>query len=257
MKAILVLVTSILLLNSTGANASPASSPEQDTQAALLPFLDALASPPSGTAHAFQIRGRVEAVAGISFPKEQPQFELAVEAPGRMRLQFPIGQTLVVACRNGQRLWASPGAQIQALLSALPASGKNVSLVPIQIPFSGKQLEILPALLQILPKGDSPLDGTPCRVVDIRILPQIAMLLPPDLDGWALRMWISQQNRPVRLGVQRPGGSAVIRVDDVQFAATLPAELWQAPDDAVEIPAAKLQALLNSFGQSPPKDTSR
>ncbi len=253
MKAILVVVTFILSMNLASANAAPLSSPDQDAHATLMPFLDALAQPPSGAARAFQIHGRVEAVAGVSFDREQPQFELAVEAPGRMRLQFPLGNTLIVACRNQQRIWASPGAQIQALLAALPGPSKGVQLRPIQIPFTGKQLEIIPSLLQIQSKGDSPLDGTPCRVVDIRLLPQLALLLPPNLEGWALRMWISPQNRPARLGIQRPGGSAVIRVDGVHFAPALPPELWQAPADAVEIPAARLQALLDLLGQSWPK----
>ena len=40
-------------MNLASANAAPLSSPDQDAHATLMPFLDALAQPPSGAARAF------------------------------------------------------------------------------------------------------------------------------------------------------------------------------------------------------------
>ncbi|MEK0446977.1 MAG: hypothetical protein RLZZ399_2298 [Verrucomicrobiota bacterium] len=260
MKAYLRLETSlffliffgVLWISRPGVAAPPnpaAPSPEQDAQSAILPFLDALASPPSGSARAFQITGRVEALAGHSFGTDFPPFDLSVEAPGRMRVQFPHGQNSVTACRNGQKLWASPAATVRELLARQPQGSQNLTLPPIQLPFSGTQLALFPALLQVDAKGEAPFGGVPCRVIDVRLLPQLARLLPSDLDGWAMRLWINPQNRPARVGIQRPGASAVLQIESIRFAANLPAETWQPPADAMEVPPSKLAFLFESLGQ--------
>jgi hypothetical protein len=233
-----------------------AASPEQEAEAAILPFLDVFASPPSGSAQAFLIKGRVESLGALSFGSNPPAFELAVEPPSRMRLQFPLGNTSFVACRNHQTLWAAPGSDLQPYLDALPLpanpkAAQNQALRDLRLPFSGRQLELFPALLQIVPKGTSTLETIPCEVVDVRILPQLAKLLPPEAEGWALRLWMSPQKRPVRLGLQHPLGSAVLRIDHVQFSTSLPAELWRPTPEAVAIPASRFQALLQNLGRPP------
>ena len=225
-----------------------------------MPFLDALANPPSGPNRAFLIKGRVESISGFPLLGLMPPFELAVEPPNRLRIQFPLADTTVTACRNGQKIWAAPGSQIEAALSMLPQSPKpnapntpKLDVLPLlQIPFSGKQLELFPTLLQILPKGTAPFEGVSCNIVDVRLLPQLSQLLPANLDGWAMRMWISPQGKPVRLGIQRPGGSAVIRIDQIHFAPSLQPEIWTPSPSAIDIPLARLQALLNAFGKNLP-----
>jgi hypothetical protein len=246
-----------------------AASPEQEAESALLPFLDVFASPPAGSAHAFLLKGRVESIGSLSFASAPPAFELAVEPPGRLRLQFPLGGSSIIACRNQQQLWASPGQDVQPYLDALAsttarpagpeASSRSVSPLPpsspqkalpdLRLPFSGRQLEILPALLQIQPKGRSPLENVACDVVDIRLLPQLAKLLPSEVEGWALRLWLSPQKRPVRIGLQHPLGSAVLRIDHVQFSTSLPSELWQPGADAVSLPASRFEALLKNISR--------
>ena len=250
-----------LLPGPSGTFNALAASPEQEAEAAIFPFLDVFASPPSGTAHAFLIKGRVESIGALSFASAPPSFELAVEPPGRLRLQFPLGTTQIVACRDQQNLWASPATDLQPYLNALPPSSKSPKssqtsfpknsqpLNDLRLPFSGRQLELFPALLQIVPKGPASLENVPCEVVDVRLLPQLAKLLPPETEGWALRLWLSPQKRPVRLGLQHPYGSAVLRIDHVQFSTSLPPEIWKPTADAVGVPASRFQALIQNLSR--------
>lgn len=228
---------------------APAAQPEQDAEACIMPFLDVLANPPSGGARAFQIRGRVESVAGIQFENELPPFELSLQAPNRLKLQFPLGKTEVVVCRNDQQVWVSPSVELGPLFEKLPPARKDLRLPPMQLPLSGQQILLLPALLQIVSKGESPFEGVNCRVVDIRITPQLARLISPDAEKTALRLWLSPQNKPVRLGIQSPGVSAVVRIDHLQFAANFPENLFAPNSAAMEVPVSRLQTMLETFGK--------
>gem|GEM_PF-2679604 len=206
---------------------------EQQTEAALMPFLDVLSTQPAGTARAFRLQGRVESVGKKQFPADQmPAFDFAVQPPLRMRLSFPVGETQIIACRNAQHAWAAPESALRPLLEGLPSGGPRKVFQPIALPFTGKQLALLPVLLEVQDKGSSPLEGTPCRVMDVRMQPALDRLLPLDAQNWALRLWLSLTGTPVRAGMSTPMGSAVVRVDQVEFSAELPSSTWNTTEDA-------------------------
>jgi hypothetical protein len=249
-----------------------AASPEQDAEAALMPFFDVLASPPAGKARSFRIQGRVESLGPISFAKPQgaspdagsapdaakslPAFEFALQAPDRLRLSVPVGETTIVSCRNQQQIWAAPGAQVRPLLDALKLAGprpgpkERAVLQPMQIPFSGKHLAVLPILLEVQSRGQMPLDGENSRVLDIRIQPEIARMLPANVKAWAMRLWLNAQGRPARVGLQGPDGNAVVRVEHIEFAPQLPDHLWEPPADAVTLTPAEFEDITHNLSKA-------
>jgi hypothetical protein len=255
-----------------GPDLALAGSPEQDAESALMPFFDVLASPPAGQSHAFRIQGRVESLGPISFLKAQgasteaapeadllkslPSFEIALQAPDRLRLSVPVGETTIVSCRNQQQIWAAPAAQVRPLLDALKQAGPRPSpkersvLQPMQIPFSGKHLAMLPVLLDVQSRGQMPLDGVSSRVLDIRIQPDIARMLPADVKAWAMRLWLNAQGRPARIGLQGPDGNAVLRVDHIQFAPQFSDSTWAPPADAVTLTPAEFEDIAHSLSKA-------
>jgi len=255
-----------------GSGRARAGSPEQDAESALMPFFDVLASPPAGQAHAFRIQGHVESLGPISFVKAQgaapdaapdadslkslPAFEFALQAPDRLRLSVPVGETTIVSCRNQQQIWASPGAQVRPLLDALKLAGPRPSpkersvLQPMQIPFSGKHLAVLPILLEVQSRGQMPLDGVSSRVLDIRIQPEIARMLPANLKAWAMRLWLNAQGRPARIGLQGPEGNAVLRVDHIQFAPQFSESTWAPPADAITLTPAEFEDITHNLSKA-------
>jgi hypothetical protein len=231
-----------------------------------MPFLDVLASPPAGKAHAFRIRGRVESIGPVSFVpggmdaanlgpdalQKLPGFDFALQPPDRMRISVPMGDFSITGCRNQQKLWASPGAQVQPFLEALRATqrpGRNVRSVlqPIQIPFSGRQLAMLPILLEVQSRGQAALDQTPARILDVRIQPDISRLLPQEVKNWALRLWLNAQGRPARVGIQTPDGKAVVRIEHIDFAQSLPEALWAVPEDSISLTPAEFEDIARSI----------
>lgn len=237
-----------------------------------MPFFDVLASPPAGKARAFRIQGRVESLGPISFVKSQgaspdagsapdltkslPAFEFALQAPDRLRLSVPVGETTIVSCRNQQQIWAAPGAQVRPLLDALRLAGPRPSpkersvLQPMQIPFSGKHLAVLPILLEVQSRGQMPLDGESSRVLDIRIQPEIARMLPANIKAWAMRLWLNAQGRPARVGLQGPDGNAVVRVEHIDFAPQLADSLWEPPADAVTLTPAEFEDITHNLSKA-------
>lgn len=234
-------------------NNAPAAEAREQAEAVLMPFLDVLASPPAGEARAFRVRGRLE-----SFNSSTPQqatptdgqnprtFDFALQPPGRLRLNFPSASGQVTACRNGQSAWIAPAASVRPLLEQLPKAQRQRSMQfpPMELPFSGRQLALLPALLEVQDKGNSPLDGAPCRILDVRMQPEIGGLMPAEARGWALRLWVNAAGRPARAGIQGPGTSAVVRFDSVQFSAQLPAALWDVPPDSTPLTPAEFDAVV-------------
>jgi hypothetical protein len=244
-----------------------ASTPEADAEAALMPFLDVLASPPAGKYRAFRVRGRVESIGPVSFIpngmdsshldpgalQNLPSFDFALQPPDRLRISAPVGETVVTGCRNQQKLWAAPGAQVQPILEGLrslprPRRNERNLLQPIQLPFSGRQLAMLPILLEVQNRGQTSLDQSPARVLDVRVQPDISKLLPQEVSGWGLRLWLNAQGRPARLGLQTPEGKAVVRIEKIEFAPSFPDPFWASPEDARSLTPAEFEDIARTLG---------
>jgi hypothetical protein len=105
----------------------------------------------------------------------------------------------------------------------------------MQLPFSGKQLAILPVLLEVLDKGNAPLEGSNCRVLDVRTRPEISKLLPPEVSNWSVRLWLNPDGKPIRAGIRLPNQSLVLRIDKMLFTKDLPSNVWARPTDAKNV----------------------
>jgi hypothetical protein len=230
---------------------SPAATPEQLAEAALLPFLDVLCSPPANDARAFRVQGKLESISTLQFEANNlPEFDFAIQPAGRMRLSFPIGGTTVTACRDGQKAWAAPGQLLGPLLENLPSQENKKIFQPLQLPFSGKQLGLLPVLLEVQDKGSAPLDGANCRVLDVRVRPEISRLLPSEAAAWSVRLWLTADGALKRAGIRTPEGSAVLRIDQIRFLPELPASLWSQPEDAKAMTPAAFEKIAARILQS-------
>lgn len=235
-----ILARSYLLLTlttfgalSTIAIPSPlhAATPQEQAEAVLLPFLDLLTTPPSGEARACMLQCRVESLGDTRFPEGQlPQLEFALHPPGKLLLKFRTSDADFAACRDGQKAWIAPGSVLPSPEGRSTATEQTFP--PMQLPFSGKQLAILPVLLEVSDKGTAPLESAACRVLDVRTRPEISRLLPPEASNWSARLWISPEGKPLRAGLRLPKNSLVLRIDTLNFTKELPSSIWTPPSNA-------------------------
>ncbi len=230
-----------------------AATPEQQAEAAILPFLDVLCSPPANDARAFRVRGKLESISTLQFEANQlPEFDFAIQPAGRMRLTFPVGATTVTACRDGQKAWVAPASILGPLLESLPSDGNRKTFQPLQLPVSGKQLSLLPVLLEVQNKGSAPLEGTSCMILDVRMRPEISRLLPSEAAAWSVRLWVTADGTLKRAGIRAPEGTAVLRIDQIQFLPELPASLWTQPGDAKALTPATFEKIAARILQATP-----
>ncbi len=202
-----------------------------------MPFLDLLATPPSGEARACRLSCRVESLGEVHFaPENSPSLEVALQPPGRLLLKLRNGASEFTACRDGKKAWVASSAPLEELFQG-QASSKGKEFSPLQLPFSGKQLGMLPLLLEVQDKGSSSLEGASCKVLDVRLRPEIGGLLPPEAGGWSVRLWLDAQSKPLRAGVRFPKNSVVLRVDKLDFSKDLPQSLWSPLSGAKQVSA--------------------
>src|SRR5688500_2259079 len=181
--------------------------------------------------------------------------ELAMEYPDKLRLRAPLLGEIVTICRHGQEVWAYPASKIEPLLAEaaknkkLPKLDKKYRLERFSLPIPEKHLIFLPALFQIKDVGTEPLDGEPCRVLDLFLMPELARSLK--VKDWAARVWARPDGRPARLSLARPDWNLVVRFTHVDFSPSLPESTWQpTPDQAADIltlDAPRYQQLLESL----------
>jgi hypothetical protein len=218
----------------------------------VLPFLNVLAKERKTDARAFSLKLRVEQ--GTDIPAEflNAPAEIALQVPDKLRLHGPLRGETVTLLRVGESIWAQPGATARALLAAavggktLPPPGKDFALGEFKLPFPEKQLVFLATIFDVKDHGFEPLDGVACRVLDVKLMPELAA----ELDGppWIARLWITPDHRPARLTLARKGWHLVLRIDDVQFAKALPPETWQPAPDALELSVRDYSRFFRAIG---------
>lgn len=197
----------------------------------LSSFVDVFAAHPKGEDRAITIALRLDEMTGL--PKESAgmQAGLWVEAPDKFKLYAPIGGQPVTICRNGQKLWVSPGTAVAAMLEALSASGRisepdpKFRLSPMKLPLPENQLVFLPALFQIDDQGLNMVDGKECRSLGLELSPPIARSL--GAQGWSGHLDVTDSGTPARLTLtQKKGWHVALSFESVTFSKTLPPETW-------------------------------
>ena len=197
----------------------------------LMPFVNVFAKSTSNPNRAMSFTLRLEQMTDLPPELAGSHAEVALEYPDKLRLHGPVMGEDVTICRKGNEVWAYPGSKVEALLNAaaekkkLPKVDPKFQLRPFELPIPEKELVFLPALFQVKDVGSEAVDGDPCRVMDVYLMPQLTRSLKA--QGWGARAWIDGEAKPVRISVAKPGWLAVVRFENLQFAPKLPESTWE------------------------------
>ncbi len=199
----------------------------------LVPFVQVIAEKGKSTNRAMTLRAQIEQLTDLPPELVGVTVDLALQYPDKLRIHAPVLGERLTICRKGQEIWVHPGSKLQTLLAAesaekkLPRAEKEYELAPFRLPIPEKQLVFLPLLFQARDGGTEMIGDQSCRVLDLRLMPELARSLKGKDQDWTARVWVNAEDKPARLQVQRPGWSATIRFDQVTFAPSLPKATWR------------------------------
>jgi outer membrane lipoprotein-sorting protein len=162
----------------------------------------------------------------------------AVQFPDKVKLQAPVLGEEITVCRNGDKVWAYPGAKVEFLLKRFkgkppPTKKKNT---PIYLPITPQQAIFLPALFTVA-RADvaeiQNLNGEDCRVITGGLMPELARAAKA--EGFRAKIWVAAGYLPRRIEITQPEFVAVTDIKDLTFSPSLPASTWQPPADVTDI----------------------
>jgi hypothetical protein len=164
--------------------------------------------------------------------------QAAVQFPDKVKLQAPVLGEEITVCRNGDKVWAYPGAKVEFLLKRFkgkppPTKKKNT---PIYLPITPQQAIFLPALFTVARPDVAEiqsLDGEDCRVISAGLMPELARAAKA--EGFRAKMWVAPGYAPRRVEIAQPDFTAVTEIKDLRFSPSLPASTWQPPADVTDI----------------------
>jgi hypothetical protein len=197
----------------------------------LRPFISVFAKDTKSPNRAFTLTARLEEMTDLPPAFAGSTADLALQYPDKLKLHVPLLGDEITLCRNGQELWAYPGAKVDALLRE-SAAGKKAShsgakgpLPPFELPVPEKEMALAPALFQVKDVGAETLDDAHCRVLDLYLMPELAHSLKA--QNWAARVWVRDDGAPARISFAKPGWQIAVRFQHVEFSPKLPPETWQ------------------------------
>jgi hypothetical protein len=164
--------------------------------------------------------------------------EAAVQFPDKVKLQAPVfGETFTV-CRNGDKVWAHPGAKVEFLLKRFkgkppPTKKKHT---PIYLPITAQQAIFLPALFTVSNANVAEiqnLNGEDCRLISGGLMPELARAAKA--EGFRARMWVAPGYLPRRIEITQPDFVAVTEIKDLKFSPSLPASTWEPPAGVTDL----------------------
>jgi hypothetical protein len=209
----------------------------------LMPFANLLAEKSRNPQRAVQLTAQLERMTDLPPALVGARAELVLEYPDKLRVRGPVlGETLTI-CRDGQKLWVSPGSKASALLQLataekrLPAVDPKARLTPFRLPVPEKQLVFLPALFRVEDGGRDLVGDKGCRVLGLQLASELEQSLKA--GGWSARVWVGEKGAPLRLIVEQPGWDIAVRFERVEFSKSLPPTTWQ-PDAAESADVLKL-----------------
>lgn len=157
--------------------------------------------------------------------------EFAVQMPDRLRVTAPFAGERITVCRDGEKIWAFPGARLQALLDdpavakALPEADRKFRLEPFELPIPGQQLAFLPVLFKVTEAPDELVGEERCRVLDLQLQKQLAASLP--FKYTAARIWVSPDYDLLRVAGKSEDGEYNLRFEQTSFVPSLPKTTWR------------------------------
>ena len=219
--------------------APPRDNPYDVIGKVFSPFWSVLLADTKSPNKACTMRIEMAEVSG-RLPKQMTgaSLQAAVQFPDKVKLQAPVlGETITV-CRNGDKVWAYPGAKVEFLLQRFkgkppPTKKKNT---PLYLPITPQQAIFLPALFTVA-RADvaevESLNGEECRVITAGLMPELAK--SAKAEGFRARMWVAPGYFPRRVEIKQPDFVAITDIKDLTFSPSLPASTWQPPTDATDI----------------------
>jgi hypothetical protein len=260
-KILYALLLAIVL--SARSTTAARENPHDTVARLLMPFVQVLAKQSTSPNRAVALSLRLESMTGLPPEFVGATAELALEAPDKLRVRAPVFGEELTIFRRGQKLWVSPGEKAAALLALaeregkLPREDKKFRLQPFELPIPEKQLVFLPALLQVQAAGEEAVDGEACRVIDLKLMPELARSL--NVEGWSARVWVAEGDRPARLRLTRAEWHIQVRFERVSFTPSLPPHTWQPAEgeDAIEISPTRYKQLLDSISGGGKKEKKK
>ncbi|MFM8363529.1 MAG: hypothetical protein ACKOAS_00065 [Verrucomicrobiota bacterium] len=177
-------------------------------------------------------------------------FKGSVQFPDKVRLDAPVmGETFTV-CREGDKVWATPGGKMEFLISKFKVVPKESAVLatPVYLPITAQQAIFLPALFSVARSDVAEMDelrGETCRVITVKLMSGLAENL--DAQDFEARLWIAAGHQLRRVEVEREDFSATVDVRKIQFAPSLPATTWNPPEGVADIHRTDLAMLDGLF----------
>jgi len=235
------------------ATAWGAGEPVYDTFAqALSPFASAVFGGSEGQPRAFVAECVVESASGKLAAAEGMRLRLALQSPDHLRADLAYNGQLLTACRAGNELWALPEAPLRALALAAGIDVEDTEpdqssppLIPLAL--NPQLLVFLPAVFDVKDLGNEDIGGTPHRVIEFELIPQLRKAIKA--EPFTARAWLDAENHPRRVVVSGDNYTIQVGVDKLTFTQLLPTEAWQpAPDQKpLRLPASALNELFEKM----------
>jgi outer membrane lipoprotein-sorting protein len=163
--------------------------------------------------------------------------QAAVQFPDKVKLQAPVLGEDITVCRNGDTVWAYPGAKVEFLLKRFkgkpPPTKKKT---PIYLPITPQQAIFLPALFTVARADVAEVEtfnGEDCRVITAGLMPELAR--SAKAEGFRARMWVAPGYFPRRVEITQPDFVALTDIKNLKFSPSLPASTWEPPAGVTDI----------------------
>ncbi len=196
------------------------------------PFWSVLLAGGEGQDRAMALKIVMSEVTG-RLPKEfeGATLDAAAQFPDKVKLTAPVLGERMTVCRNGDEVWAVPGAKIEYLLKQFagklpkPTEKKNT---PLFLPISAQQAVFLPALF-VMEEGVliEDLDGEPTRVLSGGLMPELAKAAKA--EDFRASIWVADGYVPRQIKVVQKTFTATVKIKDLQFAPGFQSVVWNPP----------------------------
>lgn len=234
----------LLLRDSACAKDASSNNRYELVNEALAPVIAVLTPNGSRGNHALDLEAILGDVTGLPPQYNGAHIRIAYQFAEKLLVQFPSVSGPATVCRNGQSVWAVPKAAFLPIVEHLKAPFSTQPLPPLEL--DAKKAVFLPALLDVRDAGQVQFNGGNYRIVDVR--PIAVTAKQQDSNNWPARLWIGPDHRVAQLALRFASWSATLAIKKLEFAPTLPPEVWNPPpdqhDNVAAVPGEKLSTLV-------------
>ncbi|MCP5516553.1 MAG: hypothetical protein H7A45_04745 [Verrucomicrobiales bacterium] len=180
---------------------------------------------------------RIREAAGMAEELAGRSADWAFQAPDRFRLSFRVGKESFALGRHGSELWIlAPEKRFGVVGSpevprflGKPDTLEETSLPPIRLPIPRAQLLLLPMAFEVGALPDATIDGTRCRVLEVKPRPQARQMF--GLPAGTATLWVRPEDSlPVQIAVADDRGRRlVLGIEHLRIEPAHPDSAWDVP----------------------------